>query len=571
MYNMTRIGRIDMKYHPISIIAIAVAWSAAVLGCSPQVRTQFVTQTVRSQPADSGLTIGVLGSSVAAGWVTSYRARHDLQNGYAARLGRLLEPRGYTLVNASIPGNATTDVLARMDEFFRVTGADFVLIGLSLGNERLDEDRDAAVATYRRNLPVIIDRCRSDGRTPVVGLCYPYNRFDATDYAYLKQMNLTIDSWRVPAVNFLGAVDDGNGHFVEGYTFDEGHPDNRGHEEMFLSIVPSMFDALRLGKPAPARPAKPKYTTIEGDRHGPVPLCYVPDDLIHSFAVGFRFRTKDDGALAAVDTGGRTAVVNLDAERGLVYESSRGEAIATQNDPADGRWHDVVVSHRYFQGKTLLFVDGRLVGEAHERIEPRRFILGGSGSDGVEPPREADYRDWLVYRSALNIDEVAYLRDGNLFAASMEVYAPLDRERLAENRVVENRAWSTSVVVAMPTRSGDAVAELNRKIESAREARETEFVAEEKVPIEVDPAILAAYAGDYEIAPGDVVSIVAEDGRLFLVDGRDTVEVYAESTERFFIKTVGDITLTFERGDDGAVSRMVLGANGREIPARRVD
>jgi len=559
-----------MKHHPSSIVRSILALAlGSLIACSPQVQTQFATQTIKEPVAASPSTILVLGSSVAAGWVTSYETRHDLRNGYAARLGRMLQAEGDTLINHSIPGNNSADILGRMDEHTTVAHPNFVLIGLSLGNERIDEDRDSAVAAYGTNLPAIVERCRGAGAVPVVGLCYPYDRYDETDYAYLKRMNLEIDGWGVPTINFLGALDDGHGHFVEGCTFDEGHPDNRGHEEMFLVIVPSLFDALRDGKSVPARPRDPGHTTVKRGKHGPAPMGYVPDDPIHPFAVGFSFRTKHPGALMAVETGGQPATVSLGDGGVITYRSSRGLDIVGSMSLADGEWHDVVVSHRYLLGMTLLFVDGRLVGETAEQIEPRRFVLGAAGGGG-EAPKKADYRDWLVYRSALNADEAAYLYEGNLFAASMEVYAPLDDEKLTPGRTLENRALSTSVVVAMAGEAAGDVAALAQKIDAAQTARENEFVPEEKEVVAVDAAILEQYVGDYEIVPGDIVEVIKNGARLYILDRGERVELFAESPETFFIKTVGDITLTFVKDGGGDVVEMVLSANGQKIPAKRL-
>ena len=62
------------------------------------------------------------------------------------------------------------------------------------------------------------------------------------------------------------------------------------------------------------------------------------------------------------------------------------------------------MSHYTARGETLFFVDGKLAGAAPERLEPKSFALGGPG--------EADFKDLLIYRSALNADEVAALESG---------------------------------------------------------------------------------------------------------------------------------------------------------------
>ena len=59
------------------------------------------------------------------------------------------------------------------------------------------------------------------------------------------------------------------------------------------------------------------------------------------------------------------------------------------------------------------------------------FSLGGS---------PADYRDLLIYRSALNADEVAALEEGRLLQASLEVYSPLAGMKVQPGGTVQNLA-----------------------------------------------------------------------------------------------------------------------------------
>ena len=50
-------------------------------------------------------------------------------------------------------------------------------------------------------------------------------------------------------------------------------------------------------------------------------------------------------------------------------------------------WHSLYLSHRYLQGETLIFADGKLLGKASEQIVPRQFILGGlDGGKYKDPP-----------------------------------------------------------------------------------------------------------------------------------------------------------------------------------------
>jgi hypothetical protein len=77
----------------------------------------------------------------------------------------------------------------------------------------------------------------------------------------------------------------------------------------------------------------------------------------------------------------------------------------------------------------------------------------------------------------------------------------------------------------------------------------------------VDPSALAPLAGRYELRPGRVLTVSLEGGTLFVIDGKERVELYPESPTRFF-ELVEEADVEFVRGPDGAVSHMLL--NGRQ-------
>ena len=90
---------------------------------------------------------------------------------------------------------------------------------------------------------------------------------------------------------------------------------------------------------------------------------------------------------------------------------------------------------------TLFFVDGDLIGSVKERFVPEKFTLGGKDLE------EADFKELLVYRSALNDLEVKTLYEGILLQASLEVYAPLEEHIFNRNKPVKNLAQSLSQAV----------------------------------------------------------------------------------------------------------------------------
>ena len=117
-----------------------------------------------------------------------------------------------------------------------------------------------------------------------------------------------------------------------------------------------------------------------------------------------------------------------------------GGQLSTTAPVADGRWHQVVLTHYYARGETLLYLDGRLVGSLPERLRTRGLTLGGRAA-----PAGGQYRNWLFYRAGMNPDEVRALAADSLPRSSLELYAPLNG-RAADS--LANLAQSTNRLAA---------------------------------------------------------------------------------------------------------------------------
>jgi serine-type D-Ala-D-Ala carboxypeptidase/endopeptidase len=86
----------------------------------------------------------------------------------------------------------------------------------------------------------------------------------------------------------------------------------------------------------------------------------------------------------------------------------------------------------------------------------------------------------------------------------------------------------------------------------------------------VDPAILAAYVGRYELDPDFVLTVRADGNRLFVqATGQREFEAFAESETDFFYRVV-DAQITFDRAEGGVAPSLTLHQNGRDRPGRRV-
>ncbi|MFD2647718.1 serine hydrolase [Devosia albogilva] len=88
--------------------------------------------------------------------------------------------------------------------------------------------------------------------------------------------------------------------------------------------------------------------------------------------------------------------------------------------------------------------------------------------------------------------------------------------------------------------------------------------------VEIDPAILDAYIGEYLLAPGIVITVTAEDGRLFAqLTGQQRFEIFPESERRFFFRIV-EAQITFGEPEEGRSPALVLHQNGMNQTAVRV-
>ena len=96
-------------------------------------------------------------------------------------------------------------------------------------------------------------------------------------------------------------------------------------------------------------------------------------------------------------------------------------------------------------------------------------------------------------------------------------------------------------------------------------------VANQRVAVAVDPAVLARYVGKYELAPGQVFDITLEGGQLRLRLGdQPQFPLLAESPSKFFLEAV-DAQVTFLVDDAGRSAGLVLHQGGRDQPAPRID
>ncbi len=85
--------------------------------------------------------------------------------------------------------------------------------------------------------------------------------------------------------------------------------------------------------------------------------------------------------------------------------------------------------------------------------------------------------------------------------------------------------------------------------------------------INIDPSLLDAYVGRYQLQPGFIVEITKENGRLMAVTaGQPKIPLFPESATKFFFK-VTDAQVTFQLDQ----KRLILHQGGADMPASKLE
>ena len=278
--------------------------------------------------------IAVFGSSVANG-----TGDDPGTEGYTGRLRELLAPRGWEVLNQSRGGDNTKTMAPRFApdgapdpkvRYLLTVNPGYAVLGLSLGNEGIQHgttkgEKDAIYNQFESGMRGFVERSRQHHIVPIVTLCYTRNDFTMVEYEYTRRMNLAINAWDVPSVNFLGAVDDGTGKWAKGFWHDALHPNAAGHAELARTFVPTLFEALEQGKPTPAFGARSHSGLPVADRgfarvkgSGEPAIAFTPDASMHPFALGITVRAPREGPVATVSG------VNLAATTAMKREERAG-------------------------------------------------------------------------------------------------------------------------------------------------------------------------------------------------------------------------------------------------------
>ena len=397
--------------------------------------------------------ISVMGSSVPSG-----AGATTVAQGYVGLYTKLLQDRfanstglNWNVANISVGGDNTLKVMARWNTDLIPQYSKYVMYALSLGNEGILGGGQPIFNQFKTNMLLLIDNARKKGMFPVVTNCYTRADFTAVEYEFIKQMNLLIHEWDVPSVNLLGAIDDGSGKWPVGYQYDTAHPNDAGHIELSMSVVPSLFDALKAGKALPVK-ATGTYLTMGKSLTIQSQIALTPENTIHPFTISFDMKTTDTGTIASFKQGVSVGTVSINASGMLCYQSPNGGTLTGVVAVNNGQWHKITLTHFYARGETVLYADNIAIGSVSEKLEALSFNLSDKDAPGT-----VDFRELFFYRAGMNAYEVAALNNGRMLKSSLEIYSPLDGQKILSNNVLMNLAQSTNTIklVEIPTKVTD--------------------------------------------------------------------------------------------------------------------
>ena len=362
--------------------------------------------------------ISVFGSSVANGQGATdfkgYRYLYGQQLIARHREGRSETP--FYTSNVSIGGNTTNDLLKRYDDLIRDFGR-YVIFGLSLGNEGIHgaSNQQAVFNQWRDNMLTLIRKVRADGKIPMVMNNYTRSDYNSDDYYYVKQLNLLIHEWDVASTNVLGAIDKGNGQWADGYVADTYHQNTAGHAEFMYAMVPSLYDAIKAGKPQPVRNQSKSMTVEAGKR-----IYFEPEETVHPFTITVRLKGTEGQVFSLAQAVSLDeAVVRVNADGTVTYTAPSGSTITSTAKINDDAWHNITLTSYYAQRRTILYVDKAKAGEIGERLSKIAFVSVGDDANSRE------VSELSFWRSGMTPEEITAVCNGRMLKSSLEIYAPL--------------------------------------------------------------------------------------------------------------------------------------------------
>lgn len=97
-----------------------------------------------------------------------------------------------------------------------------------------------------------------------------------------------------------------------------------------------------------------------------------------------------------------------------------------------------------------------------------------------------------------------------------------------------------------------------------------QFNLKERKAVALDPKVLAAYAGEYELKPDFTIIVTVEKDQFFLqATGQPRIQAFPSSETEFFLKDV-EAQISFIKNEEGRITQLILHQGGRDVQARKI-
>jgi CubicO group peptidase (beta-lactamase class C family) len=158
------------------------------------------------------------------------------------------------------------------------------------------------------------------------------------------------------------------------------------------------------------------------------------------------------------------------------------------------------------------------------------------------------------------------LKDGNLYS---------QREGSETFKLVASSESTFSFENTMNTyvfseEDGKKITVFKDRIDESKGIESAKKPNSEKPSITLDAVTLQQYIGSYELQPGFVIEVSTKDDRIFAVaTGQPQFEMFAEKTDRFFLKVVA-ATIDFNKNENGVIESLTLHQGGQDMVGKKI-
>ena len=407
--------------------------------------TAFVVYQGVTKRQQYSKRISVIGSNVSFGNEGTYN------NGFIQNLATILSgsPRYYSISNASIEGNTTTEMIVRFHKDILPTDPDIVIICISLSEQGLQSAssgvaKKAIYDWYIKDIIQLAAMVRQIGAEPVIMGEIPNNNYTVEDYGYVKQAISLFEASDFHYVNTLACLDDFSGGYVNSVLHGSEHTDKEwpstdGHGVILSSIPLELFDKVLFGNDKHIHDPKIKSKYVVGSGTSGLVSSYKStssgyglskDSLTVMFDVRRPEGITDNKTILSIATAtsDTTNLVSIKNATNYweVLDNTDSPLVSGSIRPSnDNKTANICLTLNNYANEVRFYIDGQYMGSGTPAIPPLGVIYFGGRPDSFTTNAVGyEISNIKIWRTTFNEDQVmdAYL--GNTPKANLCLYSP---------------------------------------------------------------------------------------------------------------------------------------------------